>query len=226
MKRPLVEESLALDPGNALAYTTLAHVTVLEVYVGASKSPRESLDRAEELAKKALALDDSHFYPYNVLSLTYRFKKQFDKAIPPAEKAVALSPNSAAACFMLGAALLGSERFEEAILYFKKSLRLSPIPIGQCLNNLAGAYRFLGRYDESIATYKKLLQREPDYLPAHAGLAVTYVLAGRQEEARAEAAEVMRIDPQFSLERYAKALPLRQALVDQMVENLRKAGLK
>jgi adenylate cyclase len=227
LARPLVEEALALDPGNASAYATLAHVTILEVYVGASKSPRESLDRAEELAKKALALDDSHFYPYAVLSLTYRFKKQFNKAISPAEKAVALSPNSALACFMLGAALYGSERFEEAIPYFKKSLRLSPIiPIGQCLHILATTYRFLGQYDEAIATYKKLLQREPEYLPAHAGLAATYVLAGRQEEARAEAAEVMRIDPQFSLERYAKTLPLRQALVDQSVEAWRKAGLK
>jgi len=227
LARPLVEESLALDPENASAYAALAHVTILEVYVGASKSPRESLDRAEELAKKALALDDSNFYPYTVLSLTYRFKKQFDKAISSAEKAVALSPNSALACFMLGAALYGSERFEEAIPQFNRSLRLSPIiPIGQCLHILATTYRFLGRYDEAIATYKKLLQREPDYLPAHVGLAATYVLAGRQEEARAEAAEVMRIDPQFSLERYAKMLPLRQTLVDQSVEAWRKAGLK
>ncbi len=127
---------------------------------------------------------------------------------------------------MLGTALYGSERFEEAIPYLNKSLRLSPIPIGQCLNNLASTYRFLGRYDESIATYKKLLQREPEYLPAHAGLAGTYVMAGRQDEARVEAAEVMRIDPQFSLERYAKTLPLRQALGDQFVEAMRKAGLK
>jgi TolB-like protein/class 3 adenylate cyclase/thioredoxin-like negative regulator of GroEL len=226
LARPLVEEALALDPENAIAYAALAHVTILEVYVGASKSPRESLDRAEELAKKALALDDSQYYPYTVLSLAYRFKKQFDKAISSAEKAVDLSPNSALACFMLGAALCASERFEEAIPHLNKSLRLSPIPIGQSLINLAGAYRALGRYDEAIATYKKLLQREPDYLPAHIGLAAIYVRVGRQEEARAEAAEVMRIDPQFSLERYAKTLPLRQELIDQLVDALRKAGLK
>jgi adenylate cyclase len=184
LARPLVEESLALDPGYASAYAALANVNIMEVYVGASKSPRESLDRAEELAKKALTLNDSNFYAHTILSLTYVFKKQFDKAISPAERAVALSPNSAWACFMLGTALFHSERFEEAIPHFKKSLRLSPIPIGQCLNNLAGTYRFLGRYDEAIATFKKLLQLQPDYLPGHAGLAATYVLAGRQEEAR------------------------------------------
>jgi adenylate cyclase len=226
LARPLVEESLALDPGYASAYAALASVNILEVYVGASKSPRESLDRAEELVKKALALNDSNSYAHTTLSLTYVFKKQFDKAVPEAEKAVALSPNSASACFMLGTALFHSERFEEAIPHFKKSLRLSPIPIIQCLNNLAATYRFLGRYDESIATFKKLLQLQPDHVPAHVLLAATYVLAGRQEEARAEAAEVMRIDPQFSLERYAKTIPYRQALVDQQVEALRKAGLK
>jgi len=49
---PLAEESVALDPGYANAYAVLANVNIMEVFVGASKSPRESLDRAEELAKK------------------------------------------------------------------------------------------------------------------------------------------------------------------------------
>ena len=154
------------------------------------------------------------------------FKKQFDKAILEAEKAVALSPGYSFAIFMLGTALYHSERFEEAIPYFKKSLRLSPIASNQCLVNLGGAYRFLGRYDEAIETYKKLLQFQPDHLPGHVNLAATYVLAGREEEGRFEAAEVMRIDPQFSLERWAKMIPFRQELADQLVEACRKAGLK
>jgi len=225
--RQLAEESLALDPGYANTYALLAGASILEVYLGVSKSPRESLDRAEELAKKALALDDSLVFAHVQLSTIYIFKRQFDKALSQAEHAVALAPNSALACFMLGSALLHLERFEESILHFKKSLRLNPtLPFGQCLNNLASAYRFLGRYDEAIAASKKLFQLYPDHLPGHANLAATYVLAGRQEEARSEAAEVMRIDPQFSLERYAKTLPIRQALVDQLVEAWRKAGLK
>ena len=226
LARQLVEESLALDPHYASAYAALSHVNIIEVYVGASKSPKESLDRAEELARKVLSSDDSHMYAHSVLSLTYVFKRQFDKAIPEAEKAVALSPNSAFAVFMIGTALLHSEQFEEAIPYFKKSLRLSPIANNQCLVNLGGAYRFLGRYEEAIATYEKAVQLQPDYVPARVALAAAYALAAREEEARAEAAEVMRIDPQFSLERWAKTYAFRQALVDQVVEALRKAGLK
>jgi adenylate cyclase len=226
LSRQLVEESLSLDPHYTTAYVALANINIMEVYVGGSKSPRESLDRAEELARKVISSDDSHEYAHSVLSLTYVFKRQFDKAITEADKAVALSPGDAWAVFMLGTALYHSERFEEAIPYFKKSMRLSPIANNQCLVNLGGAYRFLGRYDEAIETYRKLLQFQPDHLPGHVNLAAAYVLASREEEGRFEAAEVMRIDPQFSLERWAKMWPFRQALVDQVVETLRKAGLK
>jgi adenylate cyclase len=227
LARKLVEEALDLDPNYPGAYAALSGITVLEVFLGVSKSPKESLDRAEELAKKALVLDESLAQAHFQLSLVYLFKKQFDKALEEAEHAVTLAPASAMACFQLGTALLHSERFEEAILQFKKSLRLDPArPYSQCLNNLGSAYRFLGRYDDAIATLKRMLHIYPDHLPGHLNAAATYTLAGREEEARAEVAEVMRIDPQFSLERYARTIPYRRALVDELVMAYRKAGLK
>jgi hypothetical protein len=59
------------------------------------------------------------------------------------------------------------------------------------------------------------------------GLAVLFVLLGREEEARAEAREVLRIHPKFSLDHFAKTLGYKdQSIVDQRVESLRKAGLK
>ena len=58
-------------------------------------------------------------------------------------------------------------------------------------------------------------------------LAATYVLSGREEEARAEAAEILRIDPKFSLERLAKTRPHKnQANTKSFIDALRKAGLK
>ena len=51
-------------------------------------------------------------------------------------------------------------------------------------------------------------------------------MAGREEEARAEVAEVMRIDPQFSLERFAGSFPYRKELVEVLVKAWRTAGLK
>jgi hypothetical protein len=60
---------------------------------------------------------------------------------------------------------------------------------------------------------------------AHQGLAVTYVRMGRENEARAESAEVLRIDPKFSWDRWVKGLPFDQSKKDRLADALRKAGL-
>ncbi len=225
--RRLAKESLSLDPEYANPYTTLAAANIIEVYVGASTSPGESLSQAEDMARKSLAFDNSNVLAHIQLSIIYVFRRQFEKALIQAEKIIALAPSSSMVNFMMGTALLHLERPEEAITYLNKSLRLNPIlPFSQCLNNLGGSYRMLGRYDESIAAFKKLLQLYPDHLPGHVNLAAVYVFAGRVEEARAEAAEVMRINPKFSLKRFARSFPYRKELVEELVVAWRKAGLK
>jgi adenylate cyclase len=146
-----------------------------------------------------------------VLAFPYGFLKEYDKAISEAEKAVSLDPNSAYAYLALGSALYCAERLQEAVTFLQKSLRLSPIPLtSNVLIVMGHCYRLLGQYEEAGATYKKVLQLYgPDHLIAHVSLAATYVLMGREKEARAEGAEVLRIDPNFSLERYAKMFPLK-----------------
>ncbi len=75
-----------------------------------------------------------------------------------------------------------------------------------------------GRFEEAVSASKKAIHLEPDNLFAHLDLAGTYIMMGREKEARAEAAEVLRINPKFSLD----SLNLR--FNDR--EDLRKAGLK
>jgi len=66
----------------------------------------------------------------------------------------------------------------------------------------------------------------PDQLLTYVGVAVTDVVMGREKEARSEGAEVVRIDPDFSLERFIKSLPYDQSGKDRVADVLRKAGLK
>ena len=62
---------------------------------------------------------------------------------------------------------------------------------------------------------------------AHVRLAATYSMMGLEKEAHAEASEVIRINPKFSLENYAKTLAYKdQSETDKYVNALRKAGLK
>jgi adenylate cyclase len=84
-----------------------------------------------------------------------------------------------------------------------------------------------GQYAEAIPAFKKALNRNPNYLPAHAFLAASYVSLGREPEATAAAEQVLRINPKFSLESYAKTLPYKnKADIERYVAALRKAGLK
>ena len=78
-----------------------------------------------------------------------------------------------------------------------------------------------------MAAYKKSLQLAPDNIVSHIGLAATYSMLGREKEARAEAAEIMRVNPKFSLDFVAKMLPYKdQSQTDKVVNALRKAGLR
>jgi len=228
LSRQLAEEAIALDPGYAIAYSAAAAAIGNEVWAGAYKNPKEALQRAIEMAQKAIAIDESLAFPHIILGyLSILANRDYEKGIAEAERAVALEPNSADAYTQLAINLSWAGRTEEAIPLFKKAIRLSPIPPARCLFNMAACYRIIGQYEDAIAIYKKILQKQPDQMLAHLGLAATLMLAGREDEARTQAAELLRIDPKFSLERFAKTLTYKnQAEIDRYIGALRKAGLK
>ena len=225
--RQMFEETIALDPKNAAAYMMLGWTHLIEVWFGWTKSPGKSMERAVELAQKALALNDTLDTTHSLLGNVYLVKRQYEKAIAEAERAVVLNPNGADAHAHLGMILHYAGRPEEAITLLNKATRLNPLPPNWYLFSLGHAYRLTGQYEEAIAVYKRALHRNPDDMLAHTGLAATYSLLEREEEAHAEAAEVLRINPKFSLEFSAKTLPFKnKADTERYIDALRKAGLK
>jgi len=228
LARQLAEEAIALDPGYALAYSYAALALAHEVLVGTYKNPREALERGMKLVQKAIALDESLAHPHAILSKYYIYlNKDYEKGIAEAERAVTLEPNSVDAYTQLGANLRWAGRCAEAIPILQKAMRLSPIPPYVCLASLAQCYRTTGQYEEAIALYRRILQKEPNQLPAQVQLVVALMQAGKEDEARAEAAKVLRIDPKFSVESFARILPAKdQKVTDDLVSALRKAGLK
>jgi adenylate cyclase len=227
MAKQLAKEAIDMDPKYALPYSVMAYGHMLDLWFRFSESPEESMKLAVEAAQKALALDDSDPLVHNCLSSLYIMQRQHEKAIASAERALELSPSGARAHHSLGTALWFACRFSEAVQHFEQAIRLDPFPNSIPLRSLGNAYRTVGRYEEAITQYKKALKLQPDDLFIHLGLAHIYVKLERDKEAQAEAAEVLRIHPKFSLEHYAKTLPFKdQSVVDDTVVRLRKAGLK
>ena len=224
--RKILEEAIALDPEYSRLYMGLAITHIYDVWFGTTESPEQSLTRAFELAQKAISLDDSNAAAYSVLGQVYAMKRQYDQAIAECERAVSLDPNSAENLMRLGTVLNYAGRAGEAIPYLQNAIRLNPLPTANYFVQLAFAYRESREYEKAIDAAKKALQREPNTQSPYIHMTISYIRLGREEEARASAAEILRINPRFSLERYAKILPFSQPVADRVVEDLRKAGLK
>jgi len=224
--KELAKEAIALDPNYAFPYATLANAHMLDVWFKFSPSSEESMRLAAQAAQKALTVDESDPRVYHALTNLYIMQRQYEKAIAAAERQLELSPSGAKAYQSMALALRFSERYSEAIPFIEQAIRLDPYPPAVTFRNLGSCYSNVDRYEEALTAYKKALQKNPDDIFTHIGLAFTYVKLGREEEARAEAKEVIRIHPKFSLAHYAKSIHSKnQAGVDDYIESLRKAGL-
>ncbi|GAF91689.1 unnamed protein product, partial [marine sediment metagenome] len=111
--------------------------------------------------------------------------------------------------------------------FLKKAIRLNPVAPIFYLNNLAFAYAFSGQYEKAIPLWNRAIERNPDYRFAYGGLTYAYQMLGNETKAREAAAEVLRIKPNYSVERDAgKANPFKDAdLKKRYIDALRKAGL-
>ena len=224
--RPLFEEAILLEPEFVWPYVYLGYLHNGSAARGWSESPAKSFQTAFELAEKALAIDDSHDGAHSLLAGYYNMTRQYDKALSEAEKAVTLNPNAFDARMIMGSILGNLGRWEESALYAKKAFRLNPFPGAYLYFILGRAYFMMEQYDESIATWKKVLKVSPNYLTAHRFLAACYSSLGRDAEATAAVKEVLRINPKFTIDSYAKRLRYKdKADIEREVDALRKAGL-
>jgi TolB-like protein/class 3 adenylate cyclase len=221
LARRLAEEAIAMCPENPMGYLSLGWAYNYYYWQNIATSPQEILEKGIELAQKAIAMDDSLADAHALLCIQYRFKKQYDKAIVEGERAVALNPGGYPPINAYALTLTRVGRAEEAIPLFQKGIRLNPFGPSPIYINFGRALRTTGRFEEAVSAYKKAIKLAPHFIDAHVGLAATYSMMGLEKEARAEAAEILRINPKFSVDSYAKGLDE----TDKYINALRKAGL-
>jgi adenylate cyclase len=203
--RRIAEEAVAMCPDNPMPYVLLGWVNQQDFWLGNTKSPQETIEKGIELAQKALSMDNSISLAYALLSEFYSIKREHDKAIAAGERAVALAPSSAIAHQFYGLSLVYACRPEEGIPLLQRAIRLNPFSPTALFTHYGHALRGAGRFEEAVSAYKKAIQLSPNNIFAHFNLAVTFIWMDREQEARAEAAETLRINPKFSLDWLAKA---------------------
>src|SRR5713226_3197692 len=224
--RQMFEKAIVLDPKYARAYADLGFSYWMDWIFQWSHDPH-TLDRAFQLEQQAIALDDSLPVAHMALGETYLYKRQYDQATAEAERAIALDPNSAVGYRALADIMDFSGKSAEAVGLVEKAMRLDPRNRDLYLFLEGKSYNQMGRYEEAIPILKRHLARYPNSLGAHYNLVVDYTELGREDEARAEAAELLRINPQFSLDAWMQMIPYKDpAWRKRYYADLRKAGLK
>jgi len=226
--RQLFEKAVALDPRYAEAYAALGTTYLFESILQQGRQGPQTLQRALELAQKAIAIDDSVPRAHLLLGSVYLYLKQYEQAISSTERAITLDPNFADG-YALGLAEIFTfvGRPAEAVGLIEKAMRLNPHAPHLYFFSLGRACRLLGRLEEAIAALKEALARNPNNRYAHFQLAGIYSELDREEEARAAAAEVLRLDPNFSLDAWKQNVPFKDpTITERWVAAAHKAGLK
>ncbi len=219
-------KTLLLHYPQPYGYPSLAD-NYLRQWISQLGQDPQSLEHAFEAAKRAIVVDDSLWVAHSLLGRVHLFQKHYDQALAEVERAVALDPSLADNYASLALVLSYMGRSEEALRAGEQALRRKPLFANGHLEDIGDVYAGAGRFEEAIPLLRQYLSLYPNILSARLALAAVYSELGKAAEARTEAAEVLRINPQFSLEVHKQRVPIKDpAALERHLAALRKAGLK
>jgi TolB-like protein/Flp pilus assembly protein TadD len=218
--RELFEKAVALDPSYALAHAYLALSLLVEHGYGGA--PAAVKDKALAIALKAVQLDTTESRAHQFLAQAYRFRSEFDLAITHFERAIALNPNDANGIAQMGFALAIVGEAERGIELIHQAMKLNPFHPEWYWDDLAIASYVARRYEQAVEANLRLVSRKKYWY--YARLAACYAQLGKLNEAHQQAAEALRLKPDFRFSA-EKLLYKNSADAEHVFEGMRKAGL-
>jgi tetratricopeptide (TPR) repeat protein len=218
-----VEKAMRLDPHNSDNYA---------FEQGEAYTQLGQWKEAISALKRLLARQQDYLWSHVLLTDDYNALGDDKAARAEAmvvERAVALHPESAPGYLALASVMNATARPAEALVAVEKAKEMHL----RWLRDLAifqqgWACTQLGRWEEAISTLKRFSARHEDSFQSHLLLAEDYVEVSRDDAARAEAAEVLRLSPQFSLKMIASTNVILTSTPGgkRFETDLRKVGLK
>jgi adenylate cyclase len=225
--RRLLGRSLEIDPTFARVCSSLSTTWIIAWRNRLDKDYLDAaaLDEAHRLANRAIQLNPNLPHAHASLGVALAWKRQHEAAVGAFEKAVALNPNFTD--WRMAIALVYAGQSERAIRVLKNHMRLDPFYVPLAPHWLGVAHYTLEQYSEALAALSECAVRAPKYGAVHLWLAATYARLGQTEAARIEAAEVLKLDPNFTIEGVAKSTMAfkRDEDAENCFEGMRLAGL-
>ena len=224
--RAMYQRAIELDASYAVPHAGLAATAVSDYVSDWADDPGAELDQAERWARRALELDESEPFAHMALGHVLLWRRDHDGALAEFRSMIALDPNFAQGHSATGLALMYAGRAAEALEAFALSKRLDPHYPSIVLHYLAQANFSLGNYGTAAKQLLERIARTPGTDSSRMMLAACYGHLGRVEEARAAWAELLKVNPDFSLEQRERVLPYKDPRdFARIADGLAKAGL-
>lgn len=222
--RAFLRRAIQLDPNYAAAYAALAETYHIDVSMGWAQSPTVSLSRAEEMANKALSLDDSEVHARIILGRIHILYHRYEQAKAEIERAIAINPNDAHGLAGRGNILVWLGQTDAAIEALELAQRLDPElnPFDRFALSLA--YYLKRRYDASIEQAELNIRKTEGAPFSQVVLAAAYAQHNRSEDAARAVTTIRRTNPMFDPQTFGSKF-LNPADLEHLRDGFRKAGL-
>jgi adenylate cyclase len=187
---------------------------------------QDLLDRGLSAAQRAAEIAPDSALAQRSLLLVHAFRGEVEEALTAGERAIALSPNNAEILAEFGMRLALMGQWDRGVSLIDEAVARNPAHPGWY--HTAPALNFYRQRRYAEALQEAIQIDAPGWVHNHTILAMIYGQLGHDEQARAAAEQVLRLDPDFE-ENVWYELQLRnlpQPMAEHMVQGLRKAGLK
>ncbi len=233
----LCEQALAIDPNNVRALMLSGFKFLARAQAGVSSDPKGDLERADELASKALALDPDWTAIHQLKGDILRDQGHNEEAVAEHERALALDPSNVSAATSLGFDYGMHGEFDKSLEYIDKAIRESPYD--PLLVHLYGGKAWdnfgLKNYDQAIEWARRAIAVNPNYVHyIHTTLVAALALTGHDAEAREALKRYLALPSTGPLKTIAALRayysaqgggPARIEANERVYDGLRKAGM-
>ena len=189
LARDMFHRAIDLDPACARALAEMAFSYLMEFWSDWTTEPAAAVDKAFELASRAVALDQIDSRAHLYLAVAYHYgKANFEAAELKFNRAEDLNPNDYDVFCLRSFLLAYSGRAEQGIACAEQAIRLSPLTTEDCRVAQCIASYGTRKYDEALQALQKI--PSPTNV-VNAYLAMCYGQLGRDGEAQKARAEFL-----------------------------------
>jgi serine/threonine protein kinase/tetratricopeptide (TPR) repeat protein len=189
----LFREAIDTDPAFASAYAGLAD-SFVTLATNIPLPPHEAMPKAKAAAMKALEIDDSLAEAWaSLAAVKMWFDWDWEEAERAYKRAIELNPNYATAHDGYAMLLCERGRFDEAIEQITKAGDIDPLSLIIAVH--AGwPFYFARDYESAIRRFRKALELDENFIPAHGWLGLALGQQHRYTEALDAFQRALEID--------------------------------